>query len=257
MKPFKFYLRIFLFVLFVFALLAGYIFLLRPMIGATKTYNNTVRSFNSIADEYNNLASTTCVSNIEGFDDIINPISIESEKWTDVLGTVFRGNNAEKIYKDVATLNDMSSYVSSGIAIMRQITNPDVTWVEDRLHTTQSIGVLQHVTEDNDPNGLLGKEGGYTGCVYFSIKGVDATWIKGNTILEKGTDGGGAVEIYKTLQDAEDRCEYFAGLDGTILYSGSYAIVGTMVIRTSFMLSDDDQFKITNEITEAFTQLSD
>ena len=243
--------------LLLIAVSAGYMVVLNPMIKATKEYNEAVSKFNKTAKKYNELAITTCVSNIDGLEDSINPLNSVSEDWKDVVLSLLRGNNAEKIAKDIDTLEDMTDYVKSGMAIMDQITNPSVSWVEERLKSTESVGVLAHVTEDNDPNGLLGKEGGYTGCIYFSIKDVDATWIKGNTIIEKGTDGGGAVEIYSSLQEAEDRCEYFAGLDGTILYSGSYAIVGTMVIRTSFMLSDEDQFRITNEITEALTAISE
>ena len=45
-------------------------------------------------------------------------------------------------------------------------------------------------------------------------------------------------------------------IDGTLLYSGSYAIIGTMVIRTSYKLSDNQQVKLTNDITKALTQVN-
>ena len=89
------------------------------------------------------------------------------------------------------------------------------------------------MTSDNDPNGLLHQEnGGYTACIYFTSTGIETA---GDSPVSKGTDGGGAVEVYSTVQDAEARCEYLSGFDNTILYTGSYAIVGTMVIRISPM----------------------
>jgi len=43
------------------------------------------------------------------------------------------------------------------------------------------------VTIENDPNGLLGKEGGYVSCIYFTVKDIPSASVKGNSIVEKGT----------------------------------------------------------------------
>ena len=103
---------------------------------------------------------------------------------------------------------------------------------------------------------ILGKEGSYISCVYFTITKINSNEVPGDTIVEKGTDAGGAVEIYATLREAEERCEYLAGFDGTVLYSGSNAIVGTMAIRTSYILTNEEQFELTNSITEAMTAIN-
>ena len=71
--------------------------------------------------------------------------------------------------------------------------------------------------------------------------------------MEKGTDAGGAIEVYATAEEAQARCEYLSGFDGTILYSGSYAIVGTMVIRTSYKLDNNQQMALTRSITRELT----
>ena len=109
----------------------------------------------------------------------------------------------------------------------------------ERLNTVESITGTQAVTETLNPDGLLGKEGGCSSCIYFAIAAARPNEVHGNSIAEKGTDAGGAVEVYPSLVDAEARVEYLAGFDGTVLYSGSYAIVGTMVIRTSYKLSNE------------------
>ena len=56
-----------------------------------------------------------------------------------------------------------------------------------------------------------------------------------------------------TLDDAQARVDYLAGFDGTILYSGSYAIVGTTVVRTSHKFTDEQQLLLTHDITKVMT----
>ena len=40
---------------------------------------------------------------------------------------------------------------------------------------------------DNDPNMMLGKDGGYTACLYFTISDIDSDSVEGDTIVDKGT----------------------------------------------------------------------
>ena len=44
-------------------------------------------------------------------------------------------------------------------------------------------------------------------------------------------------------------------VDNTILYTGSYAIVGTMVIRISYIYTTEEQYEMTNRITKELTKL--
>lgn len=41
----------------------------------------------------------------------------------------------------------------------------------------------------------------------------------------------------------------------TVLSSGSYAIVGTMVIRISYQYTEEMQYEMTDRITQEFTRL--
>ena len=74
-------------------------------------------------------------------------------------------------------------------------------------------------------------------------------------VVEKGTDAGGAVEVYRKLKDAQNRCEYLSEFDGTLLYSGSYTLFGTMVIRTSYQLTNEEQVAVVNAIIEKMTEV--
>ena len=222
---------------------------------ASQEYNEAVSRYNELVQEYNSLALQTSVDNIEGFPLELEKIATVSEDYDANVEVVKGENNKEKIKADTDTVLEMTESVEQAIFVLKQITVPTDEWVIERLNKVNDIKYAEAVTEDNDPNKMLGKEGGYEGCVYFTIDATRPDKIPGNTIVEKGTDAGGAIEIYSSKKDAEARIEYLSGFDDTVLYSGSYAIIGTMVIRTSYRLSDEQQLEFTNQITTALTML--
>lgn len=57
------------------------------------------------------------------------------------------------------------------------------------------------------------------------------------------------------MQSGRIRCEYLKGFDNTYLYSGSYAIVGTTVVRTSYRLESEQQLEITSWIFEQLSRI--
>lgn len=222
-------------------------------IEATKAYNEAVNLFNANVAEYNEVVKLTSIENIEGLPSSLEPLSVVSESFEDN-AEVTRGTYGRKqIISDTATVLDMTEQVAQAAALVKQITAPAEEWVMERLETVESITETQAVTEAMNPDGLLGKDGGYSSCIYFTVAAARPNEVPGNSTVAKGTDAGGAVEVYPSLADAEARVEYLAGFDGTVLYSGSYAIVGTMVIRTSYKLSNEQQFDLTNAITTALT----
>lgn len=105
------------------------------------------------------------------------------------------------------------------------------------LREIPNIVDIAAATEYNDPNGQLNKEGGYISHVFFSVDVIDQDQIYGVTLIDKGTDAGGSIEVYKTKRDAEKRDRYLASFDGTVLTSGSHKVVGTCVVRTSHELA--------------------
>ena len=139
--------------------------------------------------------------------------------------------------------------------VEEEIYIPEEEWIIHKLQKSEKIIDIQAVTEDKDPNGLLGKEGGYVSCIYFSLNNIQQDKVPGNSVIEKGTDCGGAIEVYKSVEDALARCEYLSQIDGTLLYSGSYAILGTMVIRISYKLENAEQYEMTANIIREFTKL--
>lgn len=212
------------------------------------SYNGVVGDFNIVAVEYNKVIKQTSIDFIDG---MAKEVKEKPEMDTDTLLTMSEEELCDSMDSVLAETEILVGYY----LIATQITNPSQQWVMNKLKKIDSITQMEAVTKDKDPNELLGKEGGYTACIYFTIKDINANSVKGNSVVEKGTDAGGAIEVYESLEYALNRCDYLSQFDGTVLYSGSYAIIGTMVIRTSYKLSNSQQIELTNLITKEFTTI--
>ena len=220
---------------------------------ATKEYNAEAAEYNLLVNEYNEKARKVALYNIEGMPTQLNEISLVSDSFSDVFSSLLSGNSREKILNDVETIKELKKAVIVYDAIAEKVYAPDSAEICSLIKGIEHVKDVDRVSEGKDPDAVLGTEGGYIGCVYFSLDMVDQSIVPGNDVIEKGTDAGGSIEIYATAKDAENRCDYLSQFDDTILYTGSYAAVGTMVIRTSYLLDFDDQVSMTNEITKAIT----
>ena len=236
------------------ALVCLFFFIIRPAKEKTIEYNECVTIFNKKAEEFNEIANLVDVNNISGIANQIEQLPLQDSSYYRVIRSLLNGNSAGKISKDIVTIKNFTKDIDEDIVVLNQLNSPIKEWVIERLKTINLINGIESVTKDNDPNGLLGKDdGGYKDCIYFSLSNIKQSEVDGDSIVDKGTDCGGAIEIFKTKEDAEARCEYLSEYDNTILYSGSYAIVGTMVIRVSYILTNEQQYYITDLIVSAFT----
>lgn len=156
----------------------------------------------------------------------------------------------------INAISEKQTAYQNSVLQMKQITNPNEDFVIQHLKGIPNISGYQAVTEDHDPNGNLNKQGGYTSTVYFSTPLIDQSSVYGNDIVDKGTECGGAIEVYASEEDAEKRDSYLASFDGAgMLNSGSHKVLGTIVIRTSTKLTATQQNKFTNNITNKLLEL--
>lgn len=156
----------------------------------------------------------------------------------------------------LSKLQSANDALSTSIKQMQQVTNPAEAFIVERLTGLPNITGMEAVTEENDPNGNLNKQGGYTATVYFASDLVDQSQVSGETIVDKGTEAGGAVEVYPTVEDATKRNEYLASFDGAgFLSSGSHSVVGTVVIRTSDQLTASQQKEIETNIYNSLIEI--
>lgn len=181
-------------------------------------------------------------------------------------------NETEEINSLAAEIEGMGDYASqlealstaqtnlqNSIDQLKQVTNPSEQFVIERLTGLPNITGVEAATEQNDPNGNLHKDGGYTSAVFFSSDLVDQSQVYTDEtytgIPSTGTDGGGCVEVYATVEDAEERNTYLSAFDGSVLRPGSHTVLGTCVIRTSDLLQASQQDAIEQSIIDSLTRL--
>lgn len=153
--------------------------------------------------------------------------------------------NSDEVMIDFAKLESLDIF-----------NNPSESYIIEKLSSAPNVAIIAAVSEENDPNGNLGKAGGYTAQVYFSSPLVSGSYAKDKTtseVIDGGTDCGGSIEVYATPADAIARDAYLGTFDGTAFSSGSHKVVGTIIIRTSSQLTASEQKAFTEEIIIALT----
>lgn len=91
----------------------------------------------------------------------LQELNIESESYEDNAKLVFGTNSKEMIAADTEKILDMTEQVENAIIVVKQITAPSGEWISERLKSVNGITGTQAVTKNLDPDGLLGKEGGF------------------------------------------------------------------------------------------------
>ncbi len=156
------------------------------------------------------------------------------------------------------TLADASQAFDKSVRQLGQVTAPSQDFVVSRLGKVPGVSDMEPVTEANDPNRRLNKAGGYTAAVYFHFGGVDGIEEVNSALpsIEIGTDGGGCIEVYRTVEDANKRNDYLASFDGQGVFdTGSHKVLGTVIVRTSHFLTASQQNALTDEIEAILTEL--
>ena len=138
---------------------------------------------------------------------------------------------------------------------VKLVTNPSPEYVVAALNQVDSV-----IGVEIDPevgSGVI-EAAEVDECVariFFTSDLVDqAAFGEEETVLEKGTSAGGSIDVYMNVEDALARDVYLHGFDdNALLKAGGHAVVGTMVIRTSEKLSEEEQIALTDRIVEVMT----
>ncbi len=133
--------------------------------------------------------------------------------------------------------------------------NPSEAYVISCLSNVETINGIAAATEEHDPNGHLHKAGGYSAAVYFTDVSVLPNGLVGETIIDEGTSGGGCIEVFTCVEDANKRNTYLGVFDGGVFDSGSHTVVGTCIVRTSTKLTASKQADLEARIIEQLTML--
>lgn len=119
-------------------------------------------------------------------------------------------------------------------------------------------------SEDNDPNGKLGKQGTY----YIKVAFRDTRSTRDDTVYDEalddsrkakdtceiGNDAGGSVEVFRNTKDANNRKKELDALAGGFFDSGTSKIINTTVIRTSSELKASEQQDLEQKLVDVLTK---
>lgn len=150
-----------------------------------------------------------------------------------------------------AAITDACAELESSIQLYDLVNAPSDERVKTCLEQIPSVLQCVSVTEETDNNNLLNKDGSYIGRIVFACEPMITSAVSDSTLLNKGTDAGGSIEVFRNQEDAEKRNSYLAVFDGSILDSGSHIVLGTLVVRTSCKLTASQQDELEAAIIQA------
>lgn len=156
----------------------------------------------------------------------------------------------------IQALKEAESALSTSIEQRKLVTAPTEAFIIERLQGVDGVGEIAAETEETDGNGMLGKKGAYYAKIDYISPLVNQDEVYGSTVVEKGNEGGGSIEVFETEELAKRRDAYLAGFDGGLFDSGSHKVLGTLVVRTSDILTASQQKQLEANVITALTRLS-
>lgn len=169
--------------------------------------------------------------------------------------------------KTIALLGKKTEELQNSCQVMAQITNPAEIFVEERLKSCGDISAVRQVTTEHDPEGLLTNGSGCQQCLYYAATVLNPEGIADYDLVEQGIAAGGSVEVYENEGQAITRCTQLSAVpEAPEVAEGEEApaeepqvsyqfTLGTMVIRMSPSLSQEQVDALLNQITEALTRV--
>lgn len=128
--------------------------------------------------------------------------------------------------------------------------NYTVAYVMECLKHVPSITAIEVDNTNHD------EFSGLDSClasIFFSSSLVNQEEVYGETVLEKGTAGGGSIDVFLNNEDALDRNEYLSRYDNTILQAGTHVVVDSLVIRLSIELDEESHKELFDNIVDTIT----
>ena len=112
----------------------------------------------------------------------------EVPDFTDRIDAV---QKAQKVYED-------------SVRRLANVTAPADAFVRERVRGLETVMQTAAVSEKNDPNGLLGKTGGYLGCVYFLDERIDLNLLPAEVMPEEEGSDDGPAESESAPEEADE-----------------------------------------------------
>lgn len=242
------------------------------MIAAIDAYNAAAQSLSVKNDALNSAISTAedlIISGDPALDpDLVPSLETAITNAQEALSALIdMPEDADAILAAAADMEavdytQVSDAIASAQAALEQsiaqyalVNAPAEDYIVDCLSQVPGVIAVAAATEETDTNNLIGKAGSYYARIVFSHELVGKSTAQGASLVSEGTDCGGSIEVFNTVEDAEKRNTYLGAFDGTIFDSGSHTVIGTVLIRTSSKLKASQQQELEAAIIESLTRL--
>ena len=120
------------------------------------------------------------------------------------------------------------------------------------LEAIPDVNEVAAVNSSNDINGGLKKKDGYYAAIFFSLSELHPQELGYEAVIEGGTKLGGCIELFRNDTDAEKRMDNLR--EGENLGAGGHGRLGSVVIRTSYVLTPTRQQEMADTIVEAINR---
>ncbi len=142
---------------------------------------------------------------------------------------------------------------------------PDQESIAKAVKTIDTITEVCILNEDTDPNNEIGKEGQY----YIKISYIDNRvplekygeldnnfnfTVTPESCTSRGSDAGGTIEVFRTIEEADKRKKYLDQFSGGILSAGKSKLIGPAVVRVSQNLKASEQDDLLEKLYQALAK---
>lgn len=184
-----------------------------------------------------------------------------------------KGDQQKKISVSLHDTNDKKvlqyeltvDYQLSGDDLAKLNGEPATDRIAAALVKIPGVSGVCVANEDNDPNGVLGKQGQYYAKVVFVYdKAPKVSTVYDENIqdsraprdtCEMGVEAGGSVEVFRNAEDAKKRIERFDSLRGTLMSNNTLdEQIGKVVIRATGEIKASQQVELLNAMKEVLTR---
>ena len=179
---------------------------------------------------------------------------------TDVINNTVQTMEIPDYSVQIDQIKKAQKELEDSIRQLKQVTCPEETFVLKRIYDIkEDAGMVDIIalTEDNDPENRIGKNGWYTSKIIFQHKDVENYFIKigMDTLAETGNPAGGCVEVYSSVDDAVRRDNDLKSMEGTVRHPGAHEVCGTLVIRVTEDIKTSTQKELMRMLKEAMLRL--
>lgn len=155
-------------------------------------------------------------------------------------GVILLQNQSDNTPSVNESFTDNTNNASKQKLIGNELVQSILNKVKSEVPTVEKTRIYN---EDTDSNNMLGKSGQYQYAGAFYDTRTNQDGMDYSTSNDYGTDAGGVIEIFATVEDAQSRGTYLAAFqkNSGFLNPGEHRVIENIVLRVSPKYKSSEQ----------------